>query len=139
MPAETLIADEWLYTVLSGDVTLAGLVGTHIYNQLAPEEAALPLVLFAFQSGRDVPVMGPSRLFLSGTYLVRGVAESHSFGGNLETIAGRIDALLQAKSGTPVRGKVLMCVREAPFAMTEQRSGRIYRYLGGMYRIWAQS
>lgn len=136
---ESLIVDEWLYTIFSGDATLAGLIGTRIYNQLAPEEASFPLLLFSFQSGQDVTVMGPTRLFVAGTYLVRGVAESHSFGGSLETIAGRIDSLLQAKSGTPVRGHVLMCVREAPFAMTEQRAGRIYRHLGGTYRLWAQT
>lgn len=131
-------ADSWLAGVLSGDVTLAGLVGARVYGHLAPQGAIFPLVLFAMQSGIDVQTLGPNRIMSNLVYVVRGVAEGGSFGTPLSAIAERIDAVLQAKSGTTAAGAVYACVREQPYTLIETGNGRQYRHLGGVYRLYAK-
>lgn len=131
-------ADGWLYSVLSGDATLAGLVSTRVYGHIAPQEAAFPLVLFALQSSSDVQILGPNRIMTNMHYVVRGVTEGGSFGGTLKTMAERIDAVLQAASGTVAAGQVFACVREQPFALVETVQGKQYRHLGGVYRLAAR-
>lgn len=134
---ETLTADRWLYNTLHGDAALMGLV-EDVYTWPVPQGAALPYVLFQEQSARDVMGMGPHRIWSTGTWLVRAVAETATWGGDLEAAANRIDALLQAKGGVVVGGQVFVCVREQPFRLVENANSRSYRHLGGIYRIMAQ-
>ncbi len=135
--AETVAAERWLYTVLSGDATLAGLV-SGVFAYMAPSTASLPYVVYTMQSGRDLNGLGPTRWWSDTRYLVRGIAETTTFGGDLKTIADRIDAVLQAASGTVVDGTVVVCVREQPFSMVEVANERQYRHLGGVYRLIVQ-
>lgn len=132
------VADAWLYSKLSGDATLTGLVGGRIYGHIAPQEASYPLVLFALQTADDVQTLGPHRIMSNMLYVVRVVGEASSFGAPLSSVADRIDAVLQAASGTAGAGRVLACVRENPSAMVESNKGKQYRYLGGVYRLYAQ-
>ena len=139
--SEPWVADSWLYAVLSGDATLAGLVAARIYAHNNPNRTPVfPYVLFQLQgNGADVRGVGPTRIMAPMVYLVRGIGEGNSFGGNLTTIADRIDTLLQAASGTAAGGVVLSCVREQPFALPEVAGdGRQYRHLGGIYRLFVQ-
>ena len=136
--AETLVAESWLYTVLAADTALAAVVGTRIYGYLAPPTATMPYVVYQQQAGHDVRGTGPTRIMADMLYVVRGIAETNSFTGNLETIANRIDAVLQAASGTNVRGVVVACVREQPFSLVESTSEGQFRHLGGIYRLWAK-
>lgn len=131
-------ADAWLYAKLTGDATLTGLVSGRIYGHIAPQDATYPLVLFALQTADDVQTLGPNRIMSNMLYVVRGIAEVASFGASLTTIADRIDTVLQAASGTVAAGRVLACVREAPVVMVEVSKGKQYRYLGGVYRLYAQ-
>lgn len=140
MSVETVAADQWLFGALSGDASLSALVGGRVYGHVAPQGAQMPFVLFQQQAaGADVRGVGPARIMANLLYVVRIVAESSSFGGSVQTAAGRIDAVLQAASGTVLAGTVLACVRERPFAMTEtDEDGRQYRHLGGIYRMFVQ-
>lgn len=135
--AETLVAESWLYSVLAADSQLAATVGTRIYAYIAPEVAAFPYVVYQNQAGRDVRGVGPLRIMANMLYVVKAVGQTSSF-GTLEAAANRIDAVLQAASGTNVRGTVIACVREQPFALVESLSAGQYRHLGGVYRLWAQ-
>jgi hypothetical protein len=135
--AETLVAEQWLYTVLSGDTALAAVVGTRIYAYIAPEGAAMPYVVYQNQAGRDVRGVGPLRIMANLLYVVKVIGATNSF-GTLEVAANRIDAVLQAASGTNVRGTVIACVREQPFALVESLESGQYRHLGGIYRLWAK-
>lgn len=134
---ETIRVDQWLYERLSGDSTLSGLVGGRIYSYLAPQDAALPFVVFSHQAGHDVRGVGPARIMTSLVYQVKAVGQGHSF-QQLKAIADRLDALLQGASGSVVDGTVLMCVREQPVEYVETDDGIQYRHLGGMWRIIAQ-
>ena len=134
---ETLRVDQWLYQLLSGDSTLSGLVGGRIYGYLAPQDAALPHVVYSHQAGHDVRGVGPVRIMVSLVYQVKAVGQGGSFAG-LKAIADRLDQLLQGASGSVVDGRVLMCVREQPVEYVEVDSGVQYRHLGGLWRIIAQ-
>ena len=139
--AETFTADSWLYAVLSGDATLAGLATGGIYAHFNPATSpTFPFVLYQLQApGMDTRGVGPARVMTQALYLVRGVAQANSFGGSLKSIADRIDVLLQAASGTAAGGLVLSCVREQPFALPETGPGGLqYRHLGGIYRLFVK-
>lgn len=136
MSSEIAAAETWLYGVLAGDATLTSLGVTAVYGYQAPETAAYPYVLFHQQAGADVRGVGPTRIMANMLYVVRAVTDGPL--SSLVAINSRMDALLQAQSGSNVNGAVLACVREQPFVMTEPAEGRTFRHLGGIYRLWAQ-
>lgn len=137
--AESTTIDRWLYTVLAADVSLAAVVGTRIYSDLAPAGTTLPMVVYQMQATNDLMVVGSARVWANALFLVRGVAQRVSYDGDLITMADRIDAVLHGASGSNVEGNVWECVREREFRLTEVGAdGRQYRHLGGLYRILAK-
>lgn len=136
--AEIVTAESWLYNKLHGDGTLLALCTGGVFTWPVPAEYTQPYVLYQLQSGVDIRGMGPLRIGVNGLWLVRAVFEQPSFGGNLKTAADRIDTLLHAASGTATGGTVWACVREQPFQLVEPASGRQFRHLGGIYRLWVQ-
>lgn len=130
-------ADLWLKTVLSGDTELATLV-SGVYDSKAPQGAVMPYVLFSLQApSADVVVVGNIRLGNRPLYLVRAVCEGPSF-GPVRTIADMIDDLLHGASGSNVDGIIYGCAREQPFKLLETTEGKDFRWMGGIYRLWAQ-
>jgi hypothetical protein len=138
MSHEVLWVDRWLYGLLTGDPTLTGLVGGRVYGYVAPDDAALPFVVYSHQGGSDVRGNGPTRFMVSLLYQVKVVGAGASF-QPLKPIADRLDELLQGASGTVSDGRVLACVREQPVAYTEVDNGVVYRHAGGLWRIHAQA
>jgi hypothetical protein len=137
--AESTTIDLWLNTALSGDASLAAVVGTRIYSDLAPDGAALPMVVYQMQAANDLMTNGAARVWANTLFLVRGVAQRVSYDGDLITMANRIDAVLHGASGSNAEGNVWECVRERPFRLTEVGAdGKQYRHLGGLYRILAK-
>lgn len=135
---EIVFVNQWLYTLLSGDATMTSLVGNRIYDSIAPVGVAFPLVLFNFQGGSDVSVVGGVRVMNSGLYQVKAVVQSGSNASALP-IANRIDALLHRATGSAPGGLILASVREQPIAYPEvSKEGIQYRHLGGLYRVIAQ-
>jgi len=135
--SEIATVETWLYSVLSDDITLTGLVGSRIYGYVAPRTATYPLVIYQYQGGRDVAGVGATRILTNGVWLVKGVDHETSL-TTLKAIEGRIDALLHKASGSVADGQVLACVREEPFSLVEVIDGEQYRHLGGMYRVLVQ-
>ena len=136
--AEIFTAEAWLYGKLHGDATLLALVPGGVYTWPVPTTISGAFALYQMQAANDIRGNGPTRIGVNGLWLVRAVAETQSFGGNLLAAANRIDVLLQAASGTATGGVVWACVREEPFQLVETRDGRQWRHLGGQYRIWVQ-
>lgn len=134
---EPLRGNEWLYTVLSGDATITGLVGSRIYDGLAPQGAALPFVVFNFQGGVDLRGVGTVRVFNSGLYQVKAICQGESY-APAAAIADRIDELIHGNRGSVSDGSVVDCVREQPLTLIEQQNGVQYRHVGGLYRIIVQ-
>lgn len=128
---------KWIYTTLSGDATLAGLVSGRIYDGLAPQGSLFPFVVFNHQGGADLRGVGTARAFNNSLYQVKAVIDKGSF-VTIATIADRIDTLLHGVNGTADNGVILGCVREQPLMLIEQENGVQYRHAGGIYRIYAQ-
>lgn len=135
--AESLTAEQWLYSKLTNSAALTAVVSTRIYAYVAPQGATLPCVVYQQQAARDVQGVGPARIWANMVYLVKVIGQTRSF-GDLETAANAIDTALQAASGSNTRGNVWACVRDSPFALVESTEAGEYRHLGGIYRIFAK-
>lgn len=127
--------DQWIYGKLQNDAQIGGAVGGRVYVDLAPQEAATPLVLFSFLGGAD-KVLTLSRRLTNAIYLVRAVAQSSSY-GSVKAIADRIDEVMTVPTqGTFVDGTIITTVyREQPHQRVDLENGKPYVYLGGFYRI----
>lgn len=129
--SEIVTAETWLFGILDSDPSLRALV-SRVSSYPAPRDTQFPYVVYQFSSGQDVRGTGPNRVGVSGEWLVRVIAETSSFVGDLQRAADRIDSLLHAASGQ----SIWACVRLRPFQLVENISGRQIRHLGGFYRIW---
>ncbi len=125
----------WLYGKLSGDETLAGLVGSRIYEDVAPPKAAYPLIVYHVQDGHDVNGVAGARILTQEVYVVKAVHRDTSY-SSLKAIAKRIDELIHTASGQTTDGDLVACIREQPLKFLAIEDGVEYRHLGGIYRLW---
>jgi hypothetical protein len=135
---ETDVVAAWLMSVLGGDAALQAAAPGGVWEDVAPETAAYPFVVFSAQSQSDVKGLGRIRLWTSCSYQVKGVDAGQSY-ARLAPIADRIDELLDGQRGTTDDGTVLSCQRDEPVRYTEiDPTTGVYKHLGGLYRIEAQ-
>jgi hypothetical protein len=134
-----LIADEWIYGVLSADATLQWLMAQRWYSDAIPEKAALPAGVYAMATAEDVAMFNAVIIADGFDYDIKVVGDTASY-GDIEAAANRMHALLHGKTGTVTRGVVISCVREMPIRYTERdtQNGKTYKHLGGTYRIQVQ-
>lgn len=136
MTASTLTdADAWLYATLDADATLAGLLPGGIHAWPFPGGTVLPAAAFQLVDGIDREVVGNGgvRTVTELEYLVRAVAEGHSYPASA---ADRIDLLIHGQAS----GDLLACQRLRPFSMSEPgEGGTEYRHRGGYYRLIIQT
>lgn len=137
MADETLVGDTWLYATLTGDAALMAEV-TDVHSTSRPQGSQLPAVVFEWLAGRDVTYVNGIRVWHSGVWIVKAVAQTSSW-SDLDAAAERIDALLHRQSGTGAGGTVFTSTREAPFRSSYSDEGVHYRELGGRFRIDVQS
>lgn len=131
--------EEWLIDILTGDATLTGLVGTRIYNQIAPLGVTLPFVVFNWQASRDVFGLGTIRIMMNGLYTVKVVDDATTGMAAAVAIADQLDTLLHAASGTVADAAILAVMREEQINYVETTAGEHFRHLGGIYRVVAQA
>ena len=143
MTTELGLVDTWLTSTLTGHTGLTALVGSRVYDALAPQGAVYPHVVFQLQAaGADTVVVGGIRLAANVLYAVRAVtavlttAQSPGY-ASARAIAAQIDAALHAKRATVTGGAVLSCHRERPLKLPPETStgGAMYYAEGGLYRI----
>ena len=138
MASETLIVDGWLASTLGGDATLLAAAPGGVHADVAPEGTASPWVVFFLVAAADASAVGAIRIMADLVYEVRVTGRDCGYAG-LKTAANRIDALLHRATVTDADGKVLGCRREEVIRFSEQDGDRVYRHLGGQYRIYAQT
>lgn len=131
------IISPWLFSTLSGDSVLSGMVGGRIFEAPYPTESAMPFVVFDPSGHRDVIGVGGQRIDTTNTYVVKAISTGTGWGVVLP-IAKRIDALLHNVTATTAHGAIT-CVRESSIVMPEAVQAIQYRHLGGLYRIRAAS
>lgn len=131
--------EKWIYGLLSGDGTIAGIVGTRIYAGIAPASATFPCIVYLpLSAGEDVRGPGATRIWAAPLYLVKAITQGGSVAA-LQTLVDRIDALLHGQKGGTADATIQYCVRERPFRMTtvEAPGNTVYQHLGGEYRVAA--
>jgi hypothetical protein len=132
----------FLYSLLSGDGTLAALV-SGVFSDYAPAATAPDWVVLGHQSGVDTLTATAVRRLSRNLYRILAVGpESHYT--NLVAIANRFDALLMP-ADNPLRNAtsggvtVLAAYREQPLALAETVPGSAFGpawlNLGGLYRL----
>lgn len=126
---------EWIYSTLAADATVASLVGARIYAGAAPQDAALPVVIFNHMAGNDLVGVGTARVLNNSLYQVKGVTKgrSHAVG---QQIADAIDAALHGQN-VSADGIRVGCVREQAIVYGQSDNGEEFRHAGGIYRIFA--
>lgn len=131
---EINIAESWIYTTLSGNATIAGTVGDRIFVDVAPQDAAFPLIVFALQSSFDVQGNGTHRTKTRPLYSIRFVTRGdptpavRSAADALDDLIGRAVHVLHA--GAYISGR-----REQLYRISNTDSGIKYVQLGGLYRL----
>lgn len=124
--------NQGIFTQLAGGTALiTALGGTAIYHMQAPDNTALPFVVFSWAGGGDVN-QTPS----SGLEVVEFIRVYHT---NAQA-AGAIDDLVRARlhqQTLTVTGYTCMwCVREDDYESVEQTTSGVPVYtMGGNYRI----
>lgn len=134
------IVDKWLYSTLTGDATLTGLVGGRISGTLSDQVLALPYVHFSLQSDRNIIALGGETIVVDCRYLVKAVGKTSSW-STILPIARRINQLVHRPYETFQVAGVgsLSTHRDSIVQQAEIDSGIQYRHLGGIYRIRASA
>ncbi len=135
--AESARVRAFIFTTLTNDPTLAGLIGNRAYHGVAPAQAQYPFVVFQMLSaGNDLLGVGTARIWSAPLFIVKAVCKGSST-GPVEPVANRIDQLLHSAAGTVTNGVIWECVRERPFDLPTNENGVVYQQLGGEYRFLA--
>lgn len=131
-----------LWTKLTGSTALTtllsgGTASPSVYENLAPENADPPYVVFNAQSP-SVPEWTLSRVgFENAIYQVKGITDDHS-AKTAGQIADQIDAALTDQTLT-ITGYTLLSLRRiANIDFPEIESGKQFNHRGGLYRLRAQ-
>lgn len=139
MNGNTILATrEWMYTTLVADATVTGIVGTRIYAEEAPQEAAFPLIVFAHIGNVDQFRSGNNGRVNKAIWLVRVVAAGSSVEGNVKTVANRFDPLLLQQN--VLYGGVLInyVQHDQDHVRADSQEGIPFSYLGSYYLVYSQ-
>lgn len=140
--SETSYAAAWLISILGNDPTLTSLAPGGVWEDFAPEGTTYPWVVFSLRPVDDQVITGAQRLKSTIAATVKVVSQTRSY-ISLIPAADRIDALINAKSGTVTGGSIISCMRTSEVRYVEQpiegQPAIVYRHLGGDYEILAQA
>ena len=123
-----------VYDRLKSDTGAGGvntLVGGRIYRDVVPQAAALPAITVTLVSGTDTNTVGGRRVFQMTLVDVRVVSDGVSYAN---TIADRVDAVIQNAAGTKEAVNVVELVRDQVIAFVENDAGKLYSHIVATYR-----
>lgn len=145
------IVTTWITAKALADTALTDEVSVHVYDTLAPQgvDPLKYLIFIPPRSIRNVMMMGARIIQTAGEpWVIKIVGKEKAF-SELETGATRIKALFH-RGGvadnqqapfpiTTTGGKILECYEKDTISYEEDDNGVVYRHLGGLYFIAAQS
>jgi len=125
---------------LTASPAVTALVGDRVFEGIAPDGAAYPLVLVQRYTGPTDTRTHEGVIYTTVDLAVRAFAAAPGGeGGSLAQVLPIADAVHAALDGSgPVTrpdGVVHACSRVGELASTEQRGGSVIRGLGGRYRV----
>ena len=134
--ADVIDVGRAIRAALLADATLVAALGSSdgVYPHPAPDGAAYPFVTYQHLGSGDRSMVGRRRAITSGSWLVRGIAEGHTFAA-VEPLAEGIDRALddvRLTYGTTVAD----VGRESVFSLDDPGEGTRWVHLGGQYRVW---
>lgn len=154
---ETYAAEEFIYSTLSNDATLTGMLMAayqshniepglvpsanlpEIYSDTVPADVTFPYIAFQMHNpAGDVEVTNNVIVYSVMDYLVRLVDRSQSY-SVIAPIYSRVHTLLHKATGTVADGVVFNMYRIRPYRMPELDDLVSYRHLGGIYRMLVQA
>ena len=115
----------------TGGSSVNTLVGGRIYRDVVPQAAALPAITVTLVSGTDTNTVGGRRVFQMTLVDVRVVSDGVSYAN---TIADRVDAVIQNAAGTKEAVNVVELVRDQVIAFVENDAGKLYSHIVATYR-----
>ncbi len=126
------VLETGIYSALSGNAALTtALGGSYIYNQVAPQNQALPFVTFQ-HSGGGQENLNPSDL-QNHVYLVKALSDNLSTAGDLDD---KIRTALHGATLTVSGYTNFYTARETEIRLAETtRAGKIVYHAGAYYRI----
>jgi hypothetical protein len=137
MAAELARVEQWIYTTLAADPTVANAVGTRIYADEAPQGATFPLIIFAHIGNVDtLRTLGTGRVSKT-IWLVRAIDKGSSALGTVKTVADRFDSLLLV-TDTVVDGVRFSSQHDQHAIRKDSENGVPLSYLGSYYLIFCQ-
>lgn len=138
MPADLARVEQWMYSKLAGDATVASICGTRIYAEEAPQDSAFPMVLFAHIGNTDVVrSLGDGRLS-KVIYIVRAIGLGSSTQGVLKTVADRFDPLLLVQNVVVDGVRINYVQHDQHTSRKDSTSGVPVSYLGSYYLVFCQ-
>lgn len=129
------VIESALYSTLTGASGLTALLsGTAaVYNEIAPQGATMPYVVFGKQSNTPRYALA-SLAYENALYLVKGVTEGHS-----PAVAGSVDvqirSALEDQALTVSGYKHMVTRRDSDVSYAEVVDGKVFRHRGALFRI----
>lgn len=138
MPAELARVEQWMYSTLTTDATVAGICGTRVYADEAPQEAAFPLIVFAHIGNVDVLRSGNNGRMAKIIYLVRAIDRGSSTSGTIKTVADRFDPLLLVNNVTVDGVRIAYVQHDQHHIRKDAQDGVPTAYIGSYYLVFTQ-
>lgn len=131
----------WLKTILTSDATLVSNAPGGVWRGMVPKGKTGNAVVYHLLAALgDTPGNAGFRVWSRFRYVVKAVSDGTSNSdATLQTLADRIDAVLEAVAGGVADVGIAYCIRKAPFYFLEQPvdSDQTFLHLGGEYEIAA--
>jgi hypothetical protein len=123
-----------VFDLLKADTGAGGvntLVSGRIYRDRVPQTALLPAVTVSLVSGTDTNTIGGIRVFQNVLVDVRVVSDGVNYANS---IADRVDTVLQNTGGTKDTVRVVELTRDQVMAFIEDDAGKSYSHIVATYR-----
>ena len=126
-------------TVVAAWITSAlASLSAGIYEGVAPVGAAEPYIVFSFVTAPDTATVSGDIVWTRPDVDVKAVCEGGSFTPLTSLAAGIHAALHGVRYESTDNGTIYASRRVASIRYTETSGGKVYRHLGGTYRIQAK-
>jgi hypothetical protein len=131
--------NRWFKTILGSDATLVSSAPGGIWRAVVPKGRTGNAVVYEYVASLDdTPGNFGDRVWSRNRYIVKALVEGNNDAA-AQTIADRIDAVLERRSGGVADVTIDYCRRVRPFYFLEAPvdSDKVFIHMGGEYEVAA--